>query len=159
MKTLVVGLGNSIMSDDGAGILVARELHGRLKDDSADFMELPYAGWRFIDFLSRYEHIIIVDVIEDDAVPPGECCEIEIPQRTPLHMSNSHGLGFFEALELARSCGMVSTVGLSVYAIGARNVRAFGEEIDPRIMTRVPGIVGEIINSEQNKGYLVNKGR
>ena len=48
MKTRIIGLGNTILSDDGVGIYAARELRSRLADagllNTVDVVETETAG-------------------------------------------------------------------------------------------------------------------
>ncbi|MCK4338899.1 MAG: hypothetical protein KAW87_02775 [Candidatus Cloacimonetes bacterium] len=47
MKTLVLGLGNPILTDDGVGIRIANEIKKNCKD--IDVIEASAAGLRIID--------------------------------------------------------------------------------------------------------------
>jgi len=44
MKTLILGLGNPILSDDGVGFRVAAELRGKLSQQVVTIMETSMAG-------------------------------------------------------------------------------------------------------------------
>jgi len=46
VKTLVLGLGNPILSDDGVGIRVAEELEGKVDPQEVTVMETSMAGFR-----------------------------------------------------------------------------------------------------------------
>jgi hydrogenase maturation protease len=147
-KTLIVGLGNTILSDDAAGLLIAREVYARVKSESVDFIESSYAGWRCIDFFPGYEKIIIIDVICDPLHRPGECFKMDLPKTIPLHRQSSHNVGFLEMLELARQTGMVTATRIVVYAVAARTIYDFSEHISEQIMNKVPDILSEIIKNE-----------
>jgi hydrogenase maturation protease len=147
-KTLIVGLGNNILSDDGAGLLIAREVYSRVKSEHVDFIESSYAGWRCIDFFPGYEKIIIIDVICDDKRQPGDCFKMDLPATIPLHRQSSHNVGFLEMLELARQTGMITAGEIVVYAVAARTIYEFSEQISEQILSRVPGILSEIIKNE-----------
>ena len=58
-KTLIVGLGNPILSDDGIGCRVAVALKDRLKEPEVDVLEASVAGLDFIDLLtsSGFSHL------------------------------------------------------------------------------------------------------
>jgi len=147
-KTLIVGLGNTILSDDAAGLLIAREVYSRVKSEFVDFIESSYAGWRCIDFFPGYEKIIIIDVICDPARQPGDCFRMDLPKTIPLHRQSSHNVGFLEMLELARQTGMVTASQIVVYAVCARTIYDFSEQISEQVMVKVPDILSEIIKNE-----------
>ena len=64
MKTLVLGLGNPILSDDGVGLRVARELENRLDQQEVTVVETSMAGLDLLDLLAGYDRAIIVDAIQ-----------------------------------------------------------------------------------------------
>lgn len=81
-RTLVGGVGNVFLGDDGFGVEVIRRLAGRprrARVDVADFgirsIDLAYA------LLDDYEDVILVDAVPGDK-PPGTLTVIE-PPRTP----------------------------------------------------------------------------
>lgn len=148
MKTLIMGLGNTVLRDDAAGIMVARCVYSRIKKEDVDFVELSCGGWRFIDYLRGYDKIVIIDVMYSDS-RIGECRRIE-PESVKASMRTqySHGMGFFQALELARRTGMASAVKVSVYAVTAQSIYEFGEGLSREIAEKVPLICEEIIRQE-----------
>jgi hydrogenase maturation protease len=151
MKTLILGLGNTILSDDAAGLLVAREVYDRIKQDkNVSLVELEYAGWRFVDFLSGYEKIVVIDTISDSTKETGDCYKIPVSDMTTARgrASSSHGLGFKEAIGLARENGTFTANDVSIYAIVAGNVAQFGEIVDEKIVKKIPDIVNLIVTAE-----------
>ena len=64
VKTLVVGLGNPILTDDGVGIYVARAAAERCQRDNVTFAEASVGGMRLLDVLKGYERVIMVDAIQ-----------------------------------------------------------------------------------------------
>ena len=148
MKTLIIGVGNEVLGDDAAGIVIARLLYEKVKSEDIDFQEACLAGWRCIDFLKGYDKIIIIDALYDKNKPVGVCCKIDIPSHIPLNVQSSHSTGFFEALELARQSGAVSLDKIALYGIIARNIFEFSEQISQELSEKIPGIVDEIIQEE-----------
>jgi len=70
-KTLVLGLGNSILTDDGVGCFVARELEGRLSYKGVEIMESSVGGLGLLDLLAGYDKAIIIDAIHTEEGKPG----------------------------------------------------------------------------------------
>jgi hydrogenase maturation protease len=71
VKILVLGVGNPILSDDGVGIHVARELKKR-KAKGIDVEELAASGLEFLDVVRGYDKVIIIDAIQTKGGKPGE---------------------------------------------------------------------------------------
>ena len=72
IKTLILGLGNPILTDDGVGCHVAMALKDRLKGPEVDVMEASIAGLDFLDLLTAYDRAIIIDAIQTDEGQPGK---------------------------------------------------------------------------------------
>jgi hydrogenase maturation protease len=78
-KTLVIGLGNPILSDDGAGIYVAREIKKRCKGLShIAIIETNQGGIGLLDLMAGYERVIIVDSIKTEENTPGKVYRLRV---------------------------------------------------------------------------------
>ena len=64
MKTLVLGLGNPILSDDGVGLRVARAVESQLSQQEITVMETSMGGLSLLDLLTGYDRAIIIDAIQ-----------------------------------------------------------------------------------------------
>ncbi|OGS17140.1 MAG: hypothetical protein A2219_03340 [Elusimicrobia bacterium RIFOXYA2_FULL_50_26] len=150
-KTLLLGLGNTILCDDAAGIMVAREIGRLLDGGSIDCMEASCAGWRLVDILSGYEKAVIIDAIVGSGAQPGECCRVidKCGAARSLRLCSSHGMGMDEAIALARSSGRPMPEHIAVYAIEVVNPYEFGEAITPEVAVRIPAIARQIIDEEK----------
>lgn len=147
-KTLVLGLGNMILSDDAAGILVAREIQRQLARSNMggiDFAEAEYAGWRLVDLLAGYRRAIIIDAIVSGKGLPGECFKIDTGSPQGIHLQSSHGMGLFEAIELARQGGYDMPSDITVYAIEVQDPYTFGEKLSEGLAGRIPAAAADII--------------
>ncbi|MBE3050465.1 hydrogenase maturation protease, partial [Candidatus Bathyarchaeota archaeon] len=68
---LVLGVGNPILSDDGVGIHVARELKKR-EMPGVDVEELAASGLELLDVVRGYDKVVIIDAIQTTNGRPGE---------------------------------------------------------------------------------------
>ena len=76
-RTLILGLGNPILGDDGVGIAIAREIKDRWPGDpSTDIIEASLAGRfllkliyeceeRFPHFLGKYGQYPLIELVND----------------------------------------------------------------------------------------------
>ncbi len=60
MRTLVLGLGNEILSDDGVGILAARRVRELVGDD-VHVAEACVATIDLLSLMSGYDRVVIID--------------------------------------------------------------------------------------------------
>ena len=62
-KLLVIGLGNLLMGDDGAGIHVINELRKQNMPEEVDIIEGGTGGVELIDILASSRTVIVIDAI------------------------------------------------------------------------------------------------
>lgn len=143
MKELVLGLGNPILGDDGIGIVVARALGERI--GGLDFAVCPTIGLDFLDILAGYDRAYVVDAMCTRGGLRGEVKRIS-PHGGPgtMHLFNSHGLHFFEVLELAQSLGLETPGACLVFGIEIGDCVRFEETISDELAERLHDIVDEI---------------
>jgi len=67
MKTLIVGLGNQLMQDDGVGIYISDKI---IKDEYYDVFDCGPDAFRILNYLNNHKRIIIIDAI-DIKLKPG----------------------------------------------------------------------------------------
>lgn len=144
---LVVGIGNSQRGDDAAGLLVAREVSGRLPDGWR-VLELEGEGTSLLEAWAGEDRAIVVDAMRSGQ-PVGTIRRFDA-HREPLPSEafrvSSHLFGLAEAIELGRvldllprrltvigvecgDCAMGSEPGPEMRAAIHRCVEAVLEEI------------------------------
>jgi hydrogenase maturation protease len=69
--TLILGVGNIIMGDEGFGVHVARELKGTKLGHDVRVEEGGVGGFNLLGVLEGVRQVIVVDVMNTD-IPPGE---------------------------------------------------------------------------------------
>ena len=138
-KTLVLGLGNSILTDDGVGCFVARELEGRLSNKGVKIVESSVGGLGLLDLLAGYDKAIIIDAIQTEEGKPGQiyCLGTEA-FGTTKHVTSPHDVDFFTALELGKKLGLDLPRKIVIFAIEAVDVNTFSEECTPEVREAIP---------------------
>jgi hydrogenase maturation protease len=137
MRTLVLGLGNPILTDDGVGIHVVRAAAARYAPASgATFAEASVGGLRLLDLLTGYARVILVDAIQTREGQPGKIHRLGLQQLPSLlHSGSTHDLSLPAALELGRRLGMKlpRDEDLTILAIEVEDVLSFGESCTPAV--------------------------
>ena len=147
MKTIIVGMGNTILSDDGVGILVARDLMERLADyPYYEVMETPLAGMNLIPMLEGYDRAIIIDAIEVSNPVPGTLHNFDLSElAATMHVTSPHGTNLYTAVELGRRCGLQMPGKITIFAIEVENVTTFSSECTPAVEKCITEVAEEII--------------
>jgi hydrogenase maturation protease len=132
MKTRVIGLGNTILTDDGVGVYAAREVR-RLLDErgcahTADVVESEVGGFDLMELMTGWDRVILVDSIQFDGVKAGTLLELD-PQdlRTSLRIRSVHDIDLPTVLKLGRHMGLRMPGQVLIYAIQAEDAHTFGE--------------------------------
>ena len=73
-KTLVLGLGNPILTDDGVGIHVVRALASHPLPPGVVLAEASLGGLRLLETILGYKQIVLVDAIQTANGHPGDIC-------------------------------------------------------------------------------------
>ncbi len=157
MKTLLLGLGNPILTDDGIGVYVVRAVAdrwtgvARSAGTSVEFQEACVGGLRLLEVIVGYERLILVDAILTPDGVPGQIYRLTPDDlRTSLHAGSTHDLSFQGALAWGRQIGMVlpPPESISMIAIEAEDVLTFGEALTPAVaaalLDAVDTVLGEL---------------
>ncbi len=132
-STLVLGMGNPILSDDGVGLVVAQRLRATPMPDGVDVGQSEVGGLRLLELVRGYRRVIIVDAIKSDR-PPGEIVRYEGKDFAGGHRYGSaHSIHLGTALELGRRLGYPMPEEVVVFAIEAVDIETFGEELSPPV--------------------------
>jgi hydrogenase maturation protease len=145
-KTLILGLGNSLLCDDGVGIYVAAELKNRIDRPEITIMETGVAGLSLLDLLVGYDKAIIVDAIQTEGGKAGHIYRLE-PKAfdTALHTASAHGIDFTTALEFGKKLGLPLPQEIVIFAIEASDVNTFSEECTPKVKNAISACVKMVL--------------
>ncbi|MBD3286340.1 hydrogenase maturation protease [candidate division WOR-3 bacterium] len=143
MKTLVFGLGNPILSDDGVGIKVVRDLAERIGNDAGiSFKEGSVGGLAVLDEIAGFDRLIVVDSIKTVDGRPGQVHKLNPEDfNTPEHLSNFHGVDFFTALKLGKEFGYRMPEDVAIYAVEVQDNVTFCTECTGLVEKSIPRIV------------------
>ncbi len=148
-KTLVVGLGNPILGDDGVGWRVAEFLEVELADSPVDVECLALGGLSLMERLIGYERVIVIDAIQTEEGKIGAVSQFnlqEIPDLTTGHTTAVHDTSLHAALELGRQMGAELPGKIEFVTIEAEEVYDFSEEMTPAVETAVPLAVDLVLS-------------
>jgi len=140
-KTLILGLGNPILSDDGVGLVVAERLRGRV--DGVDVVSTPLTGLHLLDLMVGYDAVFLIDAMITTESQPGELTFIR-PDEISLPTLCSHGFNLLEILKLGKKLGLSVPQLKWVYGITIGRSPAFGEEPSSQLMGKVEAMAAQI---------------
>ena len=148
MNTLILGIGNPILADDGVGIKIAQ----KLKEEKAELAvtETSEAGIALLDLIVGYNKLIIIDSIKTERGKPGDLYKLELGDLKPSKdCSSSHRIGIATAFKLGQELEYSMPEFVSIYAVNIKNNSTFGEECTEAVKERIPFIAKQIIEEER----------
>jgi hydrogenase maturation protease len=145
-RTLILGVGNLLMGDDGAGIHAVRMLAGSKLPNHVTVLEAGTPGWGLADWIKDWPSVIIVDAVcmgqrpgEWQRFDAAEVRLIAAQDAISLHESNlADGLALAQALDLLPE-------RITFYGIEPESMDQ-GMLLSPSVSANLPGLVGCILN-------------
>ncbi|MBN2548680.1 MAG: hydrogenase maturation protease [Anaerolineales bacterium] len=148
---LVVGLGNPILGDDGAGWRVAEWIHQRLEAPEAGEAAIPaeaievdclsLGGLSLMERLVGYRRVIIVDAVNSGSRPIGSLVVArleELPAYTSSHTASAHDTSLLNALQVGRLMGADLPDEIMVVGIESPFVYDFTEKLSAPVTAAIP---------------------
>jgi hydrogenase maturation protease len=158
MRTLVIGLGNPILTDDGVGIWTARAVAEALPPDAPiDVIELSVGGLSLMEAMVGYQHVVLIDAIKTRDGVPGQVYHIgmdNLPET--MNTASVHDANLATALRLGRSLGAVLPADddIDVIAVEAVDVLTFGDTPIPAVADAVPVAAGLVLDVLAFEGLI-----
>ena len=147
-KTLILGLGNSILRDDRIGLDVARLVHKELKLADCDLVESQIVGANILDFISGYKTLIVIDAIKTKEGKGGDIYQLSLDDLPKQKRTNSpHNIGLYWTIQMGRKLEMDVPDIIRIYAIEVNDPFNFGEELTDTMKKLLPKIVHNILIS------------
>ncbi len=153
-KTLVLGLGNPILGDDGVGLLVTAQLKTIIDLPHVSISSTELGGINLLELLAGYDRAIIVDAIKTPDGTPGQIYRLSPDSLySTRHIGSTHSLEFAQTIELGRKLNMDLPHEIIIFGIEAEDVSTFGEECSPRVKQAIHPCV-ERIRCLLNEGSI-----
>ena len=147
MKTVVIGLGNPILGDDGVGWRVVEEVKREMTLSTASLVDgdeivvdcLSLGGISLMEHLIGYQRVILVDAFLSEGEPGMiHVARLgEIPNYSAFHISSAHDTSLQNALKLGRELGANLPEDVMVVGISIKHIQDFGEELSPPVAEAV----------------------
>jgi hydrogenase maturation protease len=101
-QTLVLGLGNELLADEGVGVHAARLLQQEELPEDITVLEVGTSILDSLEDLERADRIIVLDAMKDDG-PPGTVYKIPMTDCSgSMNIASMHGFDIFRVMALAR---------------------------------------------------------
>ena len=149
MTTLVVGIGSTILADDGVGVHAARAVGEAIRERNlADVhvLELGTAGLALLDAMAGYERLILLDAIVTGQAP-GTIHELDADEvEGVVHLGAGHEADLPTVLAMGRrALGEHMPSAVRIVAIEAKQLTDFSESMTPEVEAAMPEVVERVL--------------
>jgi hydrogenase maturation protease len=142
MNTLILGLGNLLLCDEGVGVHVARALAQRELPPNVSVVE---AGTAFLDVLpdiEKADRILLIDAMEGGGTP-GSVYRVPFDQcKHPEMLASLHGFDLSRVLFMS---GSNRAPEVTVFGIEPARIE-WGTELSPAVQRMIPAVQQAILD-------------
>jgi hydrogenase maturation protease len=156
-QTLVLGVGNILLQDEGVGVRVVEQLReGYALPEEIQVLDGGTMGLDLLYYLEGVDRLLVIDAV-DAGQSPGTIIRLtgdEIPALLGRKLS-PHQIGLADLLSVAElrdlTPGQVILIGVQPASLET------GLDLSPTIRARLPAIVEMVIKEVRNWGYITNR--
>jgi len=150
-NNLILGIGNDILTDDGIGPKIVKELQKDILKDHISFMTAAIGGLEILEIVKDYKKVIIIDAIKTKEGIPGTIYYLTPSNfKETLHISSFHDVSFLTALKLADKLDIPVPERIDIIAIEIIEDLTFSSEFSEPIAKKYPQIYMEVLESVLN---------
>ena len=148
-KTIILGVGNPILRDDGVGIHVAEELKKHIRKPGVTIDSAFTGGMNLLDLMVDHDRAILIDAVKIENKKLGDVGLFGLGELSALHTCNPHDVSLLQAIDLAKKLGEnriptdIKVVGINIGEPGCE----FGEELSSEIAKAIPKAI-ELVKKE-----------
>ncbi|MBL7133648.1 MAG: hydrogenase maturation protease [Phycisphaerae bacterium] len=144
-KTLVLALGNPILSDDGVAWEIADRLAHRATGTSTDILKESAATLDLVPRISQYERLIVIDAIQLGTAAVGTVHRLSLADlRETIHLTSAHDLNFASAFAVGEKLGYPTPREVQIFGVEVKELRRFADTCTREVADKLDVIAEEI---------------
>jgi len=144
-KTLIIGVGNLLLKDEGVGVHVVQELQKKELPPSVEVHDGGVAGIGLLDFFPGASKVMLIDAAEMN-LEPGTLVRFtpeEVAGNYGGPRFSAHDIGLLEVLELARALDQCPPE-VVIFGIQPKEI-SWGTELSPEVLASIPKVTEAVI--------------
>jgi hydrogenase maturation protease len=139
-KTVILGVGNVLLSDEGIGVHVVNELSTMELPPGVSVVEGGTDGFRLLNIITETDRLIVIDAVKGGAEPGsiyrfnvGDVKNVPSGFRTSVHQ-----VGILEVIDLSGLIG--KTPKTTIIGVEPKSLE-MSLELTPEIKAKIPRII------------------
>jgi hydrogenase maturation protease len=150
-EILILGVGNPLMGDDGAGVRAVELLEKAHLPAHFQVQEIGTPGWSLGAWFEGYESVVLIDAVQM-GLKPGAWQKIDLREtclRLPESAFSLHQADLAGGLLLAQELDLLPR-SLTLYGIEPADLTP-GASLSPQVASSLPELVNSIVDDFQRK--------
>jgi hydrogenase maturation protease len=134
--TLVLGIGNLLMGDEGVGVHALRALEQQQWPDDVTLLDGGTGGFHLLEYLASYPRLVMIDATMDGA-PSGTVSVLRPRYASDFPRAlTAHDIGLRDLIEAAALLGPLPDVTLITVSID--EIKSMVAELSPAVAAAIP---------------------
>lgn len=144
MRTRLIAFGNTMLSDDGVGICLARAV-GAVAPE-LEVVESEVGGLALLELLEGCERAVLLDAVKLSGRKPGELVPLALAEaRCCSRLAGVHEVDLAGVLAIAERLGRQLPREILLFGVQGDDLTHFAERLTPRIEAALPRLVVELL--------------
>ncbi|MBK8670179.1 MAG: hydrogenase maturation protease [Saprospiraceae bacterium] len=148
-STLILGIGNILMGDEGVGVHIAKMLESVNLPDHVNVLDGGTGGFHLLEYFDLHDHIIMIDATLD-GLPPGNVRQIKprFALDFPPAMS-THDIGLKDLVSALQLLGRMPEIDLFVVSI--KSIQQQGINLTEAVQNASAAVIEKIKEMVENE--------
>ena len=148
-KTVILGVGNLLLSDEGVGVHVINKMMDMQFPPYIELIEGGVDGLRLMNLVVGVDRLIVIDAVKGGG-SPGSIYKFrseEFATHADTSKMSVHQIGILEVIRLSGLVGKLpetTIIGVEPKSVG------MGMELTPEIQSKVPRIIKLVLDELKN---------
>jgi hydrogenase maturation protease len=141
-KTVVLGVGNRIMGDDGLGPRVIEELQKREVPSNVELMDAGVGGMAILSWIENADKVVIIDSVQTGNEPPGTVYRFTDKELPPsdMFMLSLHDLNLVDTINIGRIVQKMPEE-IIIYGVEVKRVAEFVDKLTPEVEAAMAEVI------------------
>jgi len=141
-KTVIIGIGNLILRDEGLGVHVVRQLEDRELPPGVELIDGGTATMDLLPVIHEAERIVVIDALRAGG-EPGTIYrvspeDLSCETQRPLSL---HQVGLLEVVGMAKQLG--GHVDVAIIGVEPKEI-SWGMELSPEVEAAMPKVIDAV---------------
>ena len=152
-RILILGVGNILLSDEGAGIWAIQELQSQYSFPAeVEILDAGTSGMQLLPWIENRSDLFILDIVREKEAEFGEVLQynFEDPPAFIRKKSTSHQIGLHEVLALAQISNTLPS-RIVLFGIKPQSIET-GLGLTPQVKTGIQGMIHLVLRELNSLG-------